>query len=79
MPLILDEISSAGSAPLHLPEPVEPRLATVTAAMKAEPASRKTLNDWAASIGLSARTLARLFAAQTGMTFQQWQRQARPA
>ena len=77
VPLILDEISSAGSAPLHLPEPVEPRLATVTAAMKAEPASRKTLNDWAASIGLSARTLARLFAAQTGMTFQQWQRQAR--
>ena len=45
--------------------------------MKAEPASRKTLNDWAGSLGLSARTLARLFAAQTGMTFRQWQRQAR--
>jgi AraC-like DNA-binding protein len=77
VPLILDEISSAGTAPLHLPEPEEPRLARVTAAMKAEPASRKTLNDWAWSIGVSARTLARLFAAHTGMTFRQWQRQAR--
>lgn len=77
VPLILEEISAAGIAPLHLPEPEEPRLAKVTTAIKAEPASQKTLKDWAADLGMSSRTLARLFAAGTGMTFRQWQRQAR--
>ena len=77
VPLILEEISSAGAVPLHLPGAGDPRLARVTDALKAEPASQRTLAGWASSIGVSARTLARLFVAQTGMTFRQWQRQAR--
>ena len=77
VPLILEEISSAGAMPLHLPEATDPRLVEVTKALKADPASQQTLTSWARRVGVSARTLARLFVAQTGMTFRQWQRQAR--
>ena len=66
VPLILDEISSAGAIPLHLPEPEDPRLARVTDALLAAPASHRTLAAWAQIVGVSARMLARLFVSQTG-------------
>jgi AraC-like DNA-binding protein/quercetin dioxygenase-like cupin family protein len=75
--LLLAEIRTAASAPLHLPEPQDPRLRRVTAALRADPGDRRTLAAFAQEAGASSRTLSRLFLAETGMTFGQWQRQVR--
>jgi AraC-like DNA-binding protein/quercetin dioxygenase-like cupin family protein len=75
--LILNEIRAATVAPLHLPEPTDPRLARITVALREQPGDARTLGAWASEAGASTRTLSRLFLAETGMTFRQWQRQAR--
>jgi len=75
--LILDEIGSSSTAPLHLPEPRDPRLRRIAAALRADPADGRTLFDWGREVGASARTLARRFQAETGLSFGQWRQQAR--
>jgi AraC-like DNA-binding protein len=75
--LILHELAEAAVAPLHLPEASDPRVRRITEALRAEPGDPRTLAAWAKEVGASTRTLSRLFLAETGMTFRQWQRQAR--
>ncbi|HEY4254640.1 MAG TPA: helix-turn-helix transcriptional regulator, partial [Roseomonas sp.] len=70
--LILSELARAEALPLAVPEPRDPRLMRLTAALRADPARRLTLDDWAVDCGASQRTLRRLFAAETGMGFSQW-------
>ena len=77
MRLILDEIRALSIAPLYLPEPSDPRLRQMTTALKRQPDDRRTLEAWGRMVGASSRTLARLFRRDTGMSFQQWQRQVR--
>jgi len=40
------------------------------------PAERATLADWAADVGASERTAARLFRDELGISYQQWRQQA---
>jgi AraC-like DNA-binding protein/mannose-6-phosphate isomerase-like protein (cupin superfamily) len=77
MLLILDEIRALPTAPLHLPEPSDPRLRRITTALKRHPADDRTLEAWGRTVGASSRTLARLFRRETGLSYQQWQRQVR--
>ncbi len=62
---------------MHLPEPEDPRLKRIAAALGADPGDPRTLAAWGKEVGASVRTLSRRFLAETGMTFRQWQRQAR--
>ncbi len=75
--LVLHEISRAGTRPLSLPACHDPRLVRVARALVANPADPRDLNNFATVAGASVRTLARLFAAETGMSFRQWRRQLR--
>ncbi len=75
--LILDEIARARRLPFRVPEPRDPRLARLAAALRAEPASPRRLEDWAAIAGASPRTLERLFRAETGMAFARWRQTLR--
>jgi AraC-like DNA-binding protein len=75
--LVLHEIGRAGTRPLSLPACRDPRLARVAAALVANPADPRDLGALATLAGASVRTLARLFRAETGMSFQQWRRQLR--
>ena len=77
MALILDEIRAVSVAPLYLPEPRDPRLLQISTAIRANPADDRTLDAWGRWVGASSRTLARLFLAETGLSFRQWQQQAR--
>ncbi len=77
MTLILDEIRAVSVAPLHLPEPKDPRLIKISTAIRANPADDQSLATWGRIVGASSRTLARLFLAETGLSFRQWQQQAR--
>jgi len=73
--VLLDRIRCSKQAPLHLPLPTDQRLRTVTSALLEDPTDRRVLEDHADFAGASARTLARLFKSETGMTFGEWRRQ----
>jgi AraC-like DNA-binding protein/mannose-6-phosphate isomerase-like protein (cupin superfamily) len=75
--LALHEIRRAGTRPLSLPACRDPRLARVAAVLLDDPSDQRDLAGYAALAGASVRTLARLFRAETGMSFQQWRRQLR--
>lgn len=73
--LLLNEIATAPTGGLHLPMPTEPRLRTIFTSMMENPAHRGTIESWARHAGLSERTLARVVAAETGMSFGRWRQQ----
>lgn len=75
--LIIEEIRRAKTVMTRLPQLRDPRLAPMARAIIDDPADPRTLDDWAEVCGASARTLARLFVQDTGMTFGQWRLQAR--
>lgn len=75
--VILDEIRSAPTAPLHLPMPADPRARRIAEAFRADPTDRRRLADWARTAGASERTLERVFAREVGTTFGKWQQRVR--
>jgi len=75
--LALHEIGHAGTRPISVPACNDARLRRVTEALLADPADPRGLDAFAELAGASARTLARLFRRETGMSFQAWRRQLR--
>ncbi len=75
--LIVDEMKTASVAPLHLPLPVDARARRVTRALNADPGDPRSLAALAKTSGASARTLARVFQRETGMSFGVWRQQLR--
>ncbi len=77
MGLILEEIATLSVTPLHLPMPSDPRSLFVAKHILAEPSAALDLQDYARLIGVGARTLARLFSSELGISFGRWHQQAR--
>ena len=77
LPVLMGEVAAVSVAPLHLPEPADPRLRQLCAALRADPGGTIALSAHARAAGASERTIMRLFAAETGMTFRAWQRRLR--
>jgi AraC-like DNA-binding protein len=75
--LIFDELRLLPTVPLHLPNPQDARLTRLCAALRRNPADPRTLEAWGAAVGASARTLARTFVKETGMSFAAWRAQVR--
>jgi AraC-like DNA-binding protein len=57
--------------------PRDKRLRLICETLLAAPGDQRTLEQWASSANASARTLARLFVAETGLSFGAWRQQAR--
>jgi AraC-like DNA-binding protein len=77
MRLLLDELAGLSRLPYHLPMPKTPPLATICRRLVDAPDDAATLGEIAAESDFSARTLARHFRRQTGMSFAEWRRRAR--
>lgn len=77
--LMLEEIRRAPHLPIAVPQPRDPRLLRLAAALAVDPASTLTLDDWAIRCGASPRTLRRLFQAETGTGFARWRQALRLA
>lgn len=77
--LMLDELSRSTTMPIRVALPDDKRLKALCEMLIAEPASPLTLDEWAVHVGASARTLARLFENELGMSFGQWRQQVRLA
>lgn len=74
--IALDEITRSAPLPLSVPMPVEKRLRSLCEALLADPAGPGSLEYWAAHVGASTRTIARLFRQELGVSFSQWRQQA---
>lgn len=62
---------------LVLATPTDPRFARVAAELRRRPAQSHPVQEWADRSGVGVRTLARLWHADTGLTFSQWRTAAR--
>jgi AraC-like DNA-binding protein len=70
--VLLEQLEVHEQAPLELPELSDPRAERVAALLRADPADRRPLAELAAAAGASHRTVERLFASETGMSFGRW-------
>lgn len=77
MRLLLDELYALPVLPLHLPQPADARLRRICGQLLEAPDDGSTLSDWAQRLAIDVKTIQRLFARETGMTFGQWRQQAR--
>lgn len=75
--LILAELRGLRSLPLQLPMPADARLRGVCQALLDSPGDPRPLAAWARPLHASARTLARRFQRETGLSFGAWRQQAR--
>ncbi|HEY0296049.1 MAG TPA: helix-turn-helix transcriptional regulator [Bordetella sp.] len=73
--VLLEQLQEMPTTRLHLPVPKNPRLAKIADALFTDPANRNTVAQWAASVALTERTLARLIHAELGMSFGRWRQQ----
>ncbi|EFL03850.1 transcriptional regulator [Streptomyces sp. SPB78] len=62
---------------IEVPMPRDERALRVAEALVAHPADPRSLDEWGRLVGASARTLARLFSAETGLSFGRWRTRAR--
>ena len=70
--VLLEQLEVHEQAPLELPELSDPRAERVAAMLRADPADRRPLAELAAAAGASHRTIERLFASETRMSFGRW-------
>ena len=70
--LLIDLLSGAARHEEALALPRDSRARVVASALMADPADPRELADWAAQTGVSTKTIARAFAADTGCTFREW-------
>ena len=76
---LLEEMRAAPALSLDLALPEDRRLRALCEALLEDPGAALSLQDWAPRVGASARTLARLFQQELGMTFGQWRQRVRLA
>lgn len=77
--LILLELHQAEDPATFIPLPHEPRCRRAANIVLADPAQAHEIEDVARQVGTSARTLSRLFASETHLSFKSWCQRARIA
>ena len=75
--VLADELSVLAPAPLDLPLPSDRRALEVARGLIEAPGDERSLTAWGRDVGASDRTLARLFEAETGLSFGAWRRRRR--
>ncbi len=75
--VLLDELADLAGLPLELPRPRDPRLLRAADILLSAPGEQRSLGELGRLAGASARTLARRFPLETGLTFTAWRQQAR--
>lgn len=75
--VLLDQLAALPEADLSLPWPADPALAALCRALRDAPDDDRDMDALARQAGMSGRTLARRFEAQTGLRFGAWRRRQR--
>lgn len=75
--VVLDLLRPLPTTPIDVPQPTDDRVRTVAEALLTDPADPRTLDGHARAVGVSRRTLTRLFVHDTGMNFDRWRTHVR--
>ncbi|WP_405537728.1 helix-turn-helix transcriptional regulator [Streptomyces sp. NBC_00075] len=75
--VLLDVLHPVAVTSIAVTEPRDGRVLAVARALVADPADGRPLAEWGVEVGAGARTLARLFVAETGLAFGQWRERVR--
>jgi AraC-like DNA-binding protein len=75
--VLLDVLQPLHVATIELRMPRDPRALDVAVALRRDPSDRRTLGQWGRQVGAAERTLARAFAAGTGVPFGRWRTRLR--
>ncbi|WP_052851765.1 AraC family transcriptional regulator [Streptomyces avicenniae] len=70
--VVLDLLRPLPATPIRVPDPADDRVRAVADALLADPADPRSLEAHARAVGVSRRTLTRLFVHDTGMNFDRW-------
>lgn len=73
--VLLEQIPDAAVEALHLPVSDHPKIRHMAETLFAAPGDRTTLQQWAARLATSERSLARVIQNTTGMSFGRWRQQ----
>ncbi|HET6332018.1 MAG TPA: helix-turn-helix transcriptional regulator [Polyangiales bacterium] len=71
------QLAEAEDPGTFIPLPIEPRARIVAELVLGDPSGERELGELAREAGASARTITRLFPAETGLTFKAWRQRAR--
>lgn len=77
--VLVDLLEPADPVTVDVAVPVDDRAARVAAALRADPADQRSLDEWGAHVGASGRTLARIITRETGESFGRWRGRIRVA
>lgn len=75
--MIADQLGEASALPLSLPWPRDARIVRLADRLRDDPACDLELAGLARAAGASARTVQRLFLAETGLRFAEWRQRLR--
>ncbi|GAA3780886.1 helix-turn-helix transcriptional regulator [Plantactinospora mayteni] len=75
--VVLDLLRPLPATPIDVPDPADERVRAVADALLANPADSRSLDAHARVVGVSRRTLTRLFVHDTGMNFDRWRTHVR--
>jgi AraC-like DNA-binding protein len=75
--VLLDQLRASPRQPLYVPAPTTPLLKAVCDILRENPGDPRTLDELGREVGVSDRTLSRLFRRDLGLTFPQWRTQLR--
>ncbi|GAB4057364.1 helix-turn-helix transcriptional regulator [Catellatospora paridis] len=75
--LVFDLLTPLPAHHVHVTMPTDPRAGAVAERILANPADQRELAAWADHVHASVRTLSRLFAGETGLSFARWRTQVR--
>ncbi len=74
---VVFDVVEPAQRPLVLHLPGDDRIDVIAAALLADPADARGLGEWARDLGVSERTLTRVFRRTTGLPFLQWRQSLR--
>src|SRR5690606_36472296 len=77
MSLIVDEVAQLERRPLSLKLPTDKRLARLCRLLIAEPGNTEPIAALGRRVGLSERSVIRLFPQETGLSLHRWRQQVR--
>jgi AraC-like DNA-binding protein len=75
--VLIDRLAASSPLALHIPALNDARAERVAERVKARPGGRQSLHELARGVGASARTIERLFRAETGLSFGRWRTHVR--
>lgn len=77
MQVLLDQLARLPEVGFSLPLPRHPRLLGLCSELIENPSQSITLQGWAERLGMSEKTVMRLFQRETGLSFRGWRQRAR--